>query len=128
MNAKIGIVQNRPIDLNSMTLQNAALTLIGAVCVNASVFLLFYKLYRGRFLRWLGRNTMPIFAFNYAANAYLRWLWEVLFPGTTLSWWLLSILNVPCLLGAVLLVNAVRGRLRPCAKKVLQKEKRRPCS
>lgn len=105
------IVRNRPIDLNSMTLQNAALTLVGAVCVNASVFLLFYKLYRGKLLAWFGRNTMPVFAFNYAVNAYLRWLWAVLFPNATLSWWLLAILDVPCLCGVILTVRAVRRRL-----------------
>lgn len=47
--------------------------------------LLFYGLYRGKLLAWLGRNTMPVFAFNYAVNAYLRWLWAVLFPNATLS-------------------------------------------
>lgn len=106
------IIKNGLIDLNSMALQNIALTLAGSVCVNASVFLLFYKLYHCRFLARLGRNTMPVFAFNYAVNAYLRLLWAVLFPNSSLSWWLLALLDVPCLIGAVLLVNAIRKRFK----------------
>lgn len=106
------IDKNGLIDLNSMALQNIALTLAGSLLVCAAVFILFYKLYRGKALAWLGRNTMPVFAFNYAVNAYLRWIWEIAFPGRALSWWLLALLDVPCLVGLALLQNAVQSRLR----------------
>ena len=104
------IVRNGLIDLNSLVLQNPALTLAGSILVSAAVFLVFYRLCRGSFLAWLGRNTMPVFAFNYAVNAYLRLVWAALFPNASLPWWLLSILDVPCLVGIVLLYNAVRRR------------------
>ena len=104
------IEKNELIDLNSMALQNIALTLIGSVCVSAAVFLAFYKFYRGRFLAWLGRNTIPVFAFNYAVNAYLRWIWAALFPNTALSWWLLTLLDVPCLCAIALPATAIRRK------------------
>ena len=106
------ILQNGPIDLNGMTLQNIFLTLAGSVCVSAAVLLVFCKFCRVRFLAWLGRNTLPVFAFNYAVNAYLRLVWGVLLPTVPLRWYLLAILDVPCCVGVALLVNGVRRRLR----------------
>ena len=105
------IAENGLIDLNNLSLQNIALTLVGSVCVNAAVFLLFYNLCRGRASAWLGRNTIPVFAFNYAVNAYLRLVWSGMFPNTSLPWWALAILDVPCCVGIVLLDSAVRKSL-----------------
>ena len=104
------IVRNGLIDLNNLALQNIALTLVGSVCVCAAVFLVFYRLRHGRFLVWIGRNTIPVFAFNYAVNAYLRLIWSCVFPNSSLPWWLLAILDVPCLVGVVLLRNAAHKK------------------
>ena len=106
------ISYNDLIDLNSLSLQNVALTLAGSVLVSAAVFLAFYKLCRRRFLAWIGRNTVPFFAFNYAVNAYLRLVWQHLLPAVPLPWWLLTLLDVPCLVGIVLLRNVLVRKRR----------------
>ena len=83
------------IDLNTRHISNVILLFVGAISISYNILILFKYIFpRSNFFTFLGKNTILIMAFNYAINTYAIASIKSIFNNFTLSWWMLSIIDI----------------------------------